>query len=184
MPRSAPTSTTSFSPAAHSPVVGKRSWAGTMLALATAAGVMSVSAPAAVAADSPTASFRQGKAVQAVPGDEWVYPSVVITNTETRRLGTHRLVIAADDKMHFTDDRLGISRRDGHEEHLTCSRTAENRLLVCDDFNLDLGRMRYVVVYPQMGIDETAPAPATSKVSFSLGTPTFASGKANVGILG
>jgi hypothetical protein len=138
------------------------------------------------AAAAPAVTIYQGKRVRAFPGDAWVYPSVVIRNTGSSRLGAARLVISADHRMRFTDEQLGISRRDGQEEHLRCRLEHADRVMVCDDFVLDLppSRSRFVVVYPQMGVEDTAPAPSESTVTFDLGEPVFASGQARVSIVG
>ncbi|MFI0240530.1 hypothetical protein [Streptomyces sp. NPDC016845] len=161
----------------------RRLVAAALLALtaATSFGTTATATPqatATTAADGSgqAASVRHGKPVSATPGQDYVYPSAIITNTGSTPLGSDKLVITADDRTHFLSDELGISRRDGQEEHLTCDLVSHDRVLVCDHLDLNLDPRRNLVVYPEMAVDSTAGAPGTAKVTFDLGSPTYASG--------
>ncbi|MFJ8938818.1 hypothetical protein ACIRL0_24355 [Streptomyces sp. NPDC102365] len=155
-----------------------------LLALLAASALSAVAAPAALAADAPgkAANIRQGKPVDAQPGQDWIYPAVVIKNTGRRPLGTEKLIITADSATHFLSSQLGVSRRDGQEEHVQCDLVSDDRVLICDGFDLNLAAQRYLVAYPEMGVDSDVETPTTSKVQFALGSPQFASGKAGISI--
>ncbi|MFH8491262.1 hypothetical protein [Streptomyces longisporoflavus] len=161
-----------------------RPLAAGLLALAAAGFLGAAAAPAvgAAEAEGKAVSIRQGKPVDAQPGQDWVYPAMIVTNTGSRPLNSEKLVITADHKSHFISNELGISRRDGHEEHLKCDLVSDDRVLVCDSLGLSLKPRQNLVVYPEMGVDAGVEAPDTSVVNFALGSPQLASGKARIDI--
>ncbi|GHG47983.1 hypothetical protein [Streptomyces griseocarneus] len=160
----------------------------TVAALAVlAVGGPSVTTPAfadaAGKADAPPkANIVQRKAVEGRPGQEWLYPSVVVENTGSRRIGTERVLVEAPPEMLFMDSELTFTRYEdeSREIHVQCVPSATKRTLTCPgvDLNLEPGR-KWAVLYPAMSVKPNA-GPGDTYVTFKLGSPVFAQGKSKV----
>lgn len=165
----------------NAPTRRPRALAATALSALSAVGLLTAASPSAAQDANHSASIRQGKPATGAPGDQYVYPPAVITNTGEGNLDTERLVINAGDNAYFNSDQLGVSRRDGQEEQVTCQRARRDTQLVCD-VNLALKPQGWIAVYPEMGIDDNAPAPSASTVGFDLGSPAFAHGTSTIDV--
>ncbi|GAA0331163.1 hypothetical protein [Streptomyces blastmyceticus] len=130
------------------------------------------------------ANVVQRKAVEGRPGQEWLYPSVVVENTGNRRIGTERVLVEAPPEMLFMDNELTFTRYDDEskEIHVQCTPSSTKRTLTCPTVNLDLdpGR-KWAVLYPAMSIRSEA-RPGDAYVNFKIGNPVFAEGTSKVNI--
>lgn len=127
------------------------------------------------------ARVRPGKPASGKPGDHWVYPSVVVTNTGEKRIGKQPVTVRAPKNMRFEENRITLSRNDKEETH-SCKRSTDRRTLTCTGVALDLDSGQSVVAYPQMGVDRDAHPGTEADVTFDIGSPAFASGDTGVDI--
>lgn len=127
------------------------------------------------------ATVEQRKPASGKPGDRWVYPSVVVTNTGEKHIGKQQVTVHADKNLRFEDNRITLSRNGGEETH-NCTRSADHRTLTCNATDLNLDPGDDIVAYPRTSITGAAQTGTAADVSFDVGSPAFASGDATVDV--
>ncbi|MFI1863968.1 hypothetical protein [Streptomyces jumonjinensis] len=123
---------------------------------------------------------------EAYAGAPWaLYPSVLIRNTGTPRIGAEPVIATAPVGTRFTSPTLTMYRSDaaGETKH-TGTLSPDGRQLTLTAVPVDLAPdpAQWIVLVAELQIDPTA-APGEAPVAFVIGTHAFASGATRIKVL-
>ncbi|MFI0237762.1 hypothetical protein [Streptomyces sp. NPDC016845] len=130
-----------------------------------------------------TARVEPRKTEHAAPGNRWVYPSVLVSNTGQRNLGQQKVVVTAPSGMRFEADAMTSWTQARGERSASCARSTDQHTLTCNAVDLNLNNGEEAVLYPRMSVASDAQT-GPKDVTFSLGDPAFATGQATVDVTG
>jgi sugar lactone lactonase YvrE len=118
------------------------------------------------------------------PGQAWLYPSVTVTNTGDRTIGSQPLTVRVPASLTFLENTVTVYHADtGAEDNVTCVRSGDLRALTCNNADLRLRPGQSDALWTAVAISDAA-TPGRAPVTYTLGTPPFASGSTSVTITG
>lgn len=132
-----------------------------------------------------TAVVQRARSAQGGPGDAWLYPSVLVTNTGDRTIASQKITVTVPRELELLEDSVTVWRSDTGQEENTgkCVRSRDRRTLTCDDVKLGLDRRQSAALWAAVGVRGSA-GPGRAEITYTLGSPAFATGTTTVTITG